>query len=109
MESMDPDLTAGERARLARKGEILYGKSCGPGGRGDCAESFAVHQMRLGHLQVVRDLLEFLDARIAALRSADPAGQLAATEALATRIRGQLDAQPATYQSRGQAGGTSQG
>ena len=50
----------GRTHRLARKGEILYGKSCGTGGRGTCTESFAVHQLRLGHVEVARDLLRFL-------------------------------------------------
>lgn len=90
--SIPSDLSPEERSRLARKGEILYGKSCGPGGPGDCAESFAVHQLRLGRLEVVDDLLRFLDDRIDALRSADPDGRLPATEALAARIRRHLEA-----------------
>ena len=66
MDHAPAELSPEERARLARKGEILYGKSCGADGRGTCAESFAVHQLRLGHVEVARDLLRFLDARIAA-------------------------------------------
>ena len=85
------ELTSEERARLARKGEILYGKSCGAGDRGTCAESFIVHQLRLGRVEVARDLLEFLDDRIAALRRDDPDGLLPATEGLAARIRRLLD------------------
>jgi hypothetical protein len=84
------DLSPEERARLARKGEILYSKSCGSGGRGTCAESFAVHHLRQGRIDVVRDLLRFLEGRIVALRSADPDGRLPATEVLAARIRGHL-------------------
>ena len=90
---MDPvpsELSPRERDRLARKGELLYGKSCGTGGRGACAESFAVHQLRLGRVEVARDLLRFLDGRIDSLRSADPAGLLPETEALAARIRKHL-------------------
>jgi hypothetical protein len=87
---MPLELSPGERARLARKGEALYAKSCGPGGRGDCAESFAVHQLGLGHIEAVHDLLRFLDDRINSLRSADPDGRLPATEALAARIRRHL-------------------
>ena len=90
MEPIPSDLTPEERTRLARKGEILYGKSCGPGGRGDCAGSFAEHQLRLGHVAVVHDLLRFLDAKIDSLRSADPEGRLPTTEALAERIRRRL-------------------
>ena len=85
------DLSPEERARLARKGEILYAKSCGKNGRGACAESFAVHQLRLGRLEVVHDLLRFLDGRLDALRSADPDGLLPATESLAARIRRHLE------------------
>lgn len=90
---MDPRptvLSPEERARLARKAEVLSAKSCGPGGRGDCAEAFAVHQLGLGHIEVVHDLLRSLDDRIAALRMADPDGRLPTTEALAARIREHL-------------------
>jgi hypothetical protein len=85
------ELSPEERRRLARKGEILYGKSCGADGRGTCAESFALHQLRLGRAEVARDLLRFLDGRIAALRSDDPSELLPATEALAACIRRRLD------------------
>jgi hypothetical protein len=91
MDRLPPDLSPEERARLARKGEILYGKSCGKNGRGACAESFAVHQLRLGRGEVVHDLLRFLDGRLDALRLADPDGRLPATKALAARIRRHLE------------------
>jgi hypothetical protein len=84
------ELSSEERARLARKGEILYGKSCGTRGGGTCAESFVAHHLRLGRVEVARDLLRFLDARIAALRREDADGLLTMTEALAARIRRQL-------------------
>jgi hypothetical protein len=93
-ETMDPmpsELTPEERARLARKGEVLYHKSCDTDGRGTCAESFAAHQLHLGHVEVVRDLLRFLEGRIAALRGDDPDGRRPTTEALAARIRRRLD------------------
>ena len=63
MNPTDSALSAEDRARLARKGEILYGKFCGTGGRGICAEFFALHQTRLGNIEVVHDLLRFLDAQ----------------------------------------------
>jgi hypothetical protein len=85
------DLTPEERARLARKGEILYAKSCGADGGSTCAESFVLHQLRLGRVEVARDLLRFLDDRIAALRSDDPSSLLPATEALTARIRRHLE------------------
>jgi hypothetical protein len=91
---MPSELTTEDRARLARKGEILYGKSCGTSGGGTCAESFVAHQLRLGRVEVARDLLRFLDDRIVALRRDDPEGLLPATEALAARIRLQLRDDP---------------
>jgi hypothetical protein len=91
MDPMHSDLSPEERARLASKGEILYAKSCGTSGRATCAESFAVHQLRLGRVDVARDLLRFLDGRIAALRLVDPDGLLPMTEALAARIRRHLE------------------
>ncbi len=91
MNHRESELSPERRARLARKGQILYGKSCGPGGRGTCAESFARYQLRLGNIGVVRDLLQFLDRRLVALRADDPEGQLPMTESLATRIRQHLE------------------
>lgn len=92
MDSIPPELSPEERARLARKGEMLYGKSCEAGG---CAESFAMHQLRLGHVDVVDDLLRFLDGRIEVLRSSDPGGRLPGAEALAARIRRHREARGA--------------
>ncbi|MGP0068586.1 MAG: hypothetical protein ACLQGP_33925 [Isosphaeraceae bacterium] len=91
MSRAEDDLSPEQRARLARKGQLLYGKSCGTGGRGTCAESFAIHQRRLGHVVVVRDLLAFLSCRIEALRADDPDGLLPMTESLAGEIRKHLE------------------
>jgi hypothetical protein len=90
MEPVPPHSSPEERTRLVRKAEILYGKACGTGGR-TCAESFAAHQLRLGRVEVVRDLLRFLDGRIATLRVHDPDGRLPTTEAMAARIRRRLE------------------
>ena len=79
------------RDRLGRKGRILYGKSCGTGGRGACVESFARHQLRLGNVEVVRDLLRFLDSRLDMLRMEDSDALLPMTESLAGRIRRHLE------------------
>jgi hypothetical protein len=79
------------RARLIAKGRILYGKYCGTDGRGICAESFALHHIRLGEPIVARDLLDFLEATIDNLSMNDPDGRLAMTEALAVRVRRQLE------------------
>jgi hypothetical protein len=91
MDLAPSELSPEERARLARKGETLYEKNCGTGGRGACEESFAVHHLRAGGLEVVHDLLRFLDGRLDALRMDDPDGLLPATEALASRIRRHLE------------------
>jgi hypothetical protein len=91
MNRVESALSPERRAFLGRKGQILYGKSCGPGGRGTCAESFALHQLRLGNTEVVRDLLEFLDSQVAALQADDPDGLLPMTESLAARIRQQME------------------
>ncbi len=93
MNRTESGLSPERRAELARKGQILYGKSCGPGGRGTCAESFARYQLRLGNIGVVHDLLQFLDSRLVALRVDDPEGLLPLTESLAAQIRQDLEHQ----------------
>ena len=85
------DPTPERRARLARKGEILYAKSCKVGGCGGCAEGFAIHQIRLGNEEVVRDFLRFLQDRLADLERDGPEGLRAMTEGLAGRIRERLE------------------
>ena len=87
MDEIKVETTPGRRALLARKGEILYGKFCGTKGRGICAESFALHQLRLGNVEAVADLAGFLDRQLATLRECDPDGLLAMTADLAGRIR----------------------
>ncbi len=93
MNPIEVDIPPERRARLILKGQILYGKSCGTGGRGICAESFALHHVRLGEPTVARDLLDFLDRRVAALQVDDPDGRLAMTRDLADRVRGHLEAE----------------
>ena len=84
-------LTPERRGQLARKGQVLYGKSCGSPGRGTCAESFALKQLRLGNRDVVHDFLQFLEGQLGVLRAHDPGKLMPMTEALITRIRGQLE------------------
>jgi hypothetical protein len=94
MSAMDPaqtELSPERRALLARKGEILYARSCGAKGRGFCGENHAIHQLRLGNEAVVRDYLQFLEGRLAALESDDPEGLRAMTERLIGRIRESLE------------------
>ena len=91
MSRRESDRSPERRTQLARKGRILYEKSCGPGGRGTCAESFARYQLRQGNIEVVRDLLQFLDSQLVALREDDPEGWLSMTESLAARIRQHLE------------------
>lgn len=83
----EPASEADRRARLARKGEILYAKSCGTDRRGGCAEGFAIHQLRIGNEEVVRDFLRFLQGRLALLEADDPEGLRGMTEGLIGRIR----------------------
>lgn len=93
MDLVDVGLSPEQRPRLAEKGRLLYAKFCGTGGRGICAESFALYHIWRGEAEVARELLAFLDARIEALRVEDPAGRLAMTEELAGRIRQHLAAE----------------
>jgi hypothetical protein len=86
------DADADRRAALARKGEILYAKSCGAGGPGGCVEGFVTHQLRIGNTEVVRDLLRFLEGRLARLEADDPEGLRGLTERLVGRVRGHLGA-----------------
>jgi hypothetical protein len=86
-------LSPEQRARLAHKGRLLYGKFCGTGGTGICAESFALYHIGKGEAEVARDLLAFLETRVAALQEHDPNGKRAMTEALADRLRGHLESE----------------
>jgi hypothetical protein len=81
------ELTPEHRALLTRKGELLYSKSCGAHGRGGCAEGFAIHQLRIGNEEVVRDFLRFLEGRLARLERDDPEGLRETTAELVARIR----------------------
>ncbi len=91
MNHVEAGLSPAERGRLAHKGRLLYGKFCGTGGRGICAESFALYHLWRGEPVVARDLLAFLQARIEALGAEDPEGRLAMTRELADRIRRHLE------------------
>ena len=93
MNHVEAGLSPAERGRLAHKGRLLYGKSCGTGGRGICAESFALYHLWRGEPVVARDLLAFLGGRIEALAADDPEGRLAMTRELADRIRGHLESE----------------
>ena len=92
---MDP-VTSGvsqpRRERLADKGRRLYRKSCGTSGKKTCAEGFTVYHIRRGEVEIAQDLLVFLETEADVLRRDDPAGRLAWTEELITRIRRQLPA-----------------
>lgn len=96
MDAADPRLagpTTERRERLARKGEILYAKSCGAKGRGGCVEGFVVHQIRVGNDEAARDLLGFLEGRLAALARDDSEGLREGTAGLIARVRGLLEGQ----------------
>jgi hypothetical protein len=94
MDRIDPRLTLEKRARLAEKGRILYGKSCGVTGKKTCAESFALFHIGRGEAEVAWDLLAFLEREARALRIDDPEGRLRPTEELAARIRRSLETEP---------------
>jgi hypothetical protein len=69
-----------QRARLAHKGWYLYGKFCGTDGQGICAESIVLDPIGRGEGEMARELLEYLETRIEALRTDNPKGRLAVTE-----------------------------
>lgn len=83
-------LTPERRAMLVEKARRLYGKFCGTGGRGICAESFAVYHIGRGETVVAEDLAAYLDEVVARLERADPHNRLAATRGLIARIRRHL-------------------
>lgn len=87
-------LSSEERARLVDKARRLYHKSCGNHGGVSCLESFAAHQLRLGRVEVVDDVLRFLDGQMTSLLIEDPQGLLPATEMLEARIGRYLDESP---------------
>lgn len=84
------EMTPERRATLAEKARRLYGKFCGTGGRGICAESFALYHIGRGEPCVAEDLAGFLDTVVAALERDDPDGRLDATRGLAARVRRHL-------------------
>ena len=86
MNRIESVISQADRARLALKGRLLYGKFCGTDGRGICAESFALFHIWRGESEIAEDLLAFLESQIEALKRDDPSGRLALTEELAARI-----------------------
>ena len=91
MDAIHEPLTPERRTMLGQKGRTLYGKYCGTGGRGICAESFAVYHLDKGEFAPVHDLLAFLKRQIEQLRHNDPDGRLAMTMGLAERICKRID------------------
>lgn len=87
MAEIDDILTPERRAMLAHKAQRLYGKFCGTGGRGICAESFAVYHIGRGEAVVAEDLVAYLDEVVMELEQHDPHHRLAATRGLASRVR----------------------
>ena len=85
-----PAVPTDRRAMLAAKGRTLYGKYCGTGGRGICAESFAVYHLGRGESFVAADLLAYLECRAA--ESGDPGTEVhhAMTVGLIARVRAHL-------------------
>jgi hypothetical protein len=87
MSRQDLELSPEERERLARKGRLLYAKSCGPQGLGTCALGFALYHISRGQRGVAQDLVTFLEAELDKLRRLDRDGLLTTTEELAAQIR----------------------
>jgi hypothetical protein len=75
------------RSPSADKVKVLFDKFCGAGGRGSCLEGFAIHQLRLGNLDAVRDLIRFLETRIDDHLIEDPEAGAPATIELLRRVR----------------------
>lgn len=76
------------RAMLREKGRLLFNKTCD--GVGTCAENFALHHLRIGDLEVVRDFVDYLRLQLEGLSPTDP--RHAVTEALIERISAHLPA-----------------
>jgi hypothetical protein len=95
MAEEDHRTQAHRNAMLAEKGKRLYRKYCGTGGRGICAESFAVYHIGRGEEFVAADLADHLDREIAAFEQSDPHRRLEATRGLAARIRRHMAADAA--------------
>jgi len=94
-QTTEVEVVAERRSALARKGQVLYGKYCGTGGQGICAESFAEYHIWRGEYAVARDLLVYLSEQVSALRqmtALDPGQQkrLTMTEGLISRIEAHL-------------------
>ena len=96
-------MTPERRAMLAGKGRTLYGKFCGTGGRGICAESFACYHLGRGEAEVVADLIAHLEARITRLTQSDPDARLPMTRGLLERLIRRLEG-PLPWPPRGGPG-----
>jgi hypothetical protein len=107
MADADLGISPERRAGLARKGQLLYAKSCGANGKGTCAEGFALFHIGRGEAEIARDLLAFLESTIEALRGDDPEGRLASTEELAARIRRHLEREGDAPRAAGPTGARS--
>jgi hypothetical protein len=86
MSQSSGEISSERRETLAAKGRKLYGKFCGTGGRGICAESFAVYHIGRGECLVAEDLITYLQAVVLELELSDPHNRLAATRGLIERI-----------------------
>ena len=90
MAAVENELATDRRSMLADKGRLLYGKFCGTGGRGICAESFAVFHIGRGEAVVAEDLVAYLNDVVAELQVSDPHNRLSATLGLLARVIGHL-------------------
>ena len=86
MSAVENELATVRRAMLADKGRLLYGKFCGTGGRGICAESFAVFHIGRGEAVVAEDLVAYLNDVVSELQVLDPHHRMSVTQGLLARI-----------------------
>ncbi len=86
MAAVEIELAPDRRSMLAEKGRLLYGKFCGTGGRGICAESFAVFHIGRGEAVVAEDLVAYLNEVVAELQVFDIHDRLSATQGLLARV-----------------------
>ena len=92
MSGLGGEVDPARRVSLAAKGRRLYGKFCGTGGRGICAESFAVYHIGRGEPSIAEDLADYLSLEVTRLEAAAPHARLASARGLLDRIREHLAA-----------------
>ena len=65
----EENLVDARRNRLARKGEVLYHKSCQGVGEFSCVQGFILHHLGRGEPEIVQDLVNYLNGEVNARRA----------------------------------------